>query len=76
MFISQPVTYSDKKKFLNFVVNWKEIKQYSEFGNVYQIPEQTHIDLILDTQGAYYKSLFTKIANDYRAIFDIDNNDD
>ena len=76
MFISQPVTYSDKKKFLNFVVNWKSIEQYSKFKNVFQITEQTHIDLIQDTQGKYYKTLFNKIANDYRTIFGINNSDD
>lgn len=82
MFISQPTVYSDKKKFLNFVVNWKSIKQYSdvfekgEYKNVYKIPEQVHINTILETQGEYYKTLFHKIADDYRTIFNINSTDD
>ena len=82
MFISQPTVYSDKKKFLNFVVNWKSIKQYNdvfekgESKNVYKIPEQVHINTILETQGEYYKTLFHKIADDYRIIFDIKSDDD
>lgn len=82
MFISQPTVYSDKKKFLNFIVNWKSIKQYKdvfekgENKNVYKIPEQVHINTILETQGEYYKTLFHKIADDYRIIFDIENVND
>lgn len=84
MFISQPVTYSDKKKFLNFVVNWKNIKQYNVKGedgkrlytDVFKIPEQVHINLIQDTQGKYYQSLFNQVANDYRTIFGINNDND
>ena len=80
LFISQPVTYSDKKKFINFAVSWKDISFYKngnkKYKNPYQIPKEAHIQAIRETQGEYYKSIFHKVADDYRIIFGISNEND
>jgi len=72
-FVSQPVTYSDKKKFLNYVVDLRKI--YGSRTNLYQIPVNRHLTLIKSTQGRYYQELFKKICNDYRQLFDINGTD-
>lgn len=77
-FISQPVTYSDKKKFINFSVNWKDLysRINKDFENPYKIPKSAHIQLMQETQGEYYRDIFHKVADDYRVIFGINNDDD
>lgn len=69
LFIAQPVTYSDKKKFLNYVIQLDRI--YGTTQNLYQIPINKHLSIIKSTQGQYYKSLFSKVCNDYRVLFDL-----
>lgn len=77
LFISQPVTYSDKKKFLNFAVNWSDVTEYKDYkDSPYKIPESVHINLIDRTQGQYYRDIYHKVANDYRLIFGINSEDD
>lgn len=78
LFVGQPVTYSDKKKFLNFAVNWKDIPEYKDYaikGIALNIPKEVHIQLMYDTIGNYYKEVFHNVCNDYRKIFNIAGND-
>lgn len=69
LFIAQPVTYSDKKKFLNYVIQLDKI--YGSKQNLYQVPINKHLSIIKATQGQYYQNLFKKVCNDYRKIFNL-----
>ena len=55
-----------KKQFGSIYLNKK-------YKNPYQIPKEVHIQAIRETQGEYYKSIFHKVADDYRIIFEIYN---
>ena len=69
--LSQPVTYSDKTKFLNLLVNTEALLGTD---NIFTISNDTFEQKILDTIGNYYKQLYKNIANDYRKIFNITQN--
>lgn len=70
IFIAQPVTYSDKKKFLNFPISISSIYK----NNVFKEPEQSHLTRMNQTMGEYYRDLFKKIVNDYRLLFGLGDN--
>lgn len=70
-FISQPVTYSDKTKFLNFVIKYDKIRNFFSKNNIFSVTPQEYVEKINKTIGSYYKRLFAKIVNDYRNIFKI-----
>lgn len=69
--LSQPVTYSDKTKFLNLLIDTKSLL---DTDNIFTISNDTFEQKILDTIGNYYKQLYRNIANDYRKIFNITQN--
>lgn len=66
--LSQPITYSDKTKFLNLLIDIKSILGES---NPFIVSNEQFEQKILDTIGNYYKQLYKNIADDYRKIFNI-----
>ena len=74
IFIGQPITYSDKKKFLNFPVSISHIPGYQQ--NVFALRDTAHERILMNSVGNYYKSLFKKICQDYRDLFGITSEND
>lgn len=66
--LSQPVTYSDKTKFLNILVNLKSILKTD---NIFTLSSGDFEQKMLDTIGKYYNSLYFNIAKDYIKIFEL-----
>ena len=73
VFLSQPVTYSDKTKFLQFVVKYDKIGlEIFKKDDKFEITEEEYINAIQNTIGKYYTKLFNKIfgeGGDYKKIF-------
>ena len=69
IFVAQPITYSDKKKFLNFPVLVSSISGYQK--NVFALRDTAHERILMNSAGNYYKSLFEKVCQDYRDLFGI-----
>lgn len=71
LFVSQPITYSDKKKFLLFTVSLDSISGYRG-KNIFMLPNSLHERIMNDTIGQYYRDLFAKVVQDYRDVFNLD----
>ena len=70
LYLSQPITYSDKKKFLRFAVKLSDIPAYKDYAhNIFNIPKSVHINIIRNTIGKYYQNLLDKICDDYKVVF-------
>lgn len=60
-FIAQPTVYSDKKKFVNYVINLININDINT--------DEKIIQRIKETLGQYYDSIYNNVLNDYSKIF-------
>ena len=66
--LSQPVTYSDKTKFLNLLIDLKKILGVD---NIFTLSSEGFEQKMIDTIGKYYNSLYFNIAKDYIKIFEL-----
>lgn len=66
--LSQPVTYADKTKFLNLLIDLKKILGTD---NIFTLSSEGFEQKMIDTIGKYYNSLYFNIAKDYIKIFEL-----
>ena len=63
--IIQPTTYSDKTKFINYIINPKINGQL----NLTNASVDQLENLILNTLGSFYKEVWNNVLNDYEKLF-------
>lgn len=66
LFYAQPTVYSDKKKFVNYVVSLTDLKVNDKSNSEI-------IDLIQNTIGTYYHDVFNNVLEDYVKLFGTNN---
>ena len=82
-YVIQPTTYSDKTKFVQYVIDPNKKIESGQFSTEIQAKGRTYFDktlsqldyneleqLYLDTIGEYYKQIYSNTINKYGAIFE------
>jgi hypothetical protein len=63
--IIQPTTYSDKTKFINYIINSKINREI----DLATASTDKLEDLMLNTLGEFYKKVWNNVLEDYEKIF-------